>query len=75
MKSQKILSSLSTLMKTEHKKYIENGRKCLSCGKKQGEETPEALNPYHCKDCNDRTRKVIDDLSNDQGASALDRCK
>jgi len=43
------------------KEFEKNGGMCLHCGKNPGEKDSQ-LNPFHCKQCNAETQKLIDQL-------------
>ena len=42
--------------------HKQNGGMCQNCGKNKA-EFPNGLNPFHCKECNDKTQKLVDQLS------------
>jgi hypothetical protein len=46
-----------------HKK---NGGMCQHCGKNKA-EFPNGLNPFNCKECNEETQKIVNQLSKDPG--------
>ena len=47
----------------EHKR---NGGICQHCGKNKA-EFPNGFNPFHCKECNEETVKLVNELSKDPG--------
>ncbi len=68
-------TSFSDMLKDLQKKSIEaqkeleeNGGICLHCGNGEAEiDNPEAINNFHCKECNAETDKLVKQASADPG--------
>lgn len=50
-----------------HKK---NNGMCQLCGKEKA-EYPNGFNPYHCETCNEKTLKIVNELSKDKGFTSF----
>jgi len=57
-----LLKEAETKSQKAHEELSNNKGMCLSCGNHPAEKTNECNNYFHCKDCNNETEELLNQL-------------